>query len=475
MGTTPDQTFKIDLSGPLTREQAEAIYALGREAVIWAIMVLSTKGISNLPTPAGDVAPTPSTPSGMIPPYNKPSVRRRRKKPGAKVGHQGHARQLPPITHRQEHPPLPCCPDCGTPFARPSARRSRIIEDIAEMTPVVTENIIPRHWCPQCQKMYEPPVPDALPKATFGHRLVAFTAWLHYGLGATIATIISVLGHHLQFVLSEGGLVAAWQRYAAILFAWYEEIGQQLKDSGVLHADETGWRVSGQTVWLWCFTSPLATYYMIDRSRGSPALSKFFTEAFDGILITDFWSAYNAVVCTGRQTCLPHLLRELKKVDEQNGSAEWVEFSKKLGRLLKDAIRLKKKDLPESKYQSLRARLDYRLDYLIEMPWRDADVKRLVKRLRRYRQALFTFLDQDEVPSDNNHAEREIRPAVIIRKNSHGNRSGNGADTQAILMSVYRTLKLRGLDPLDTIVAALKTYVITGSLPPLPAGKPSVG
>jgi hypothetical protein len=42
-------------------------------------------------------------------------------------------------------------------------------------------------------------------------------------------------------------------------------------------------------------------------------------------------------------------------------------------------------------------------------------------------------------------------------------------------MSVYRTLKLRGLDPLDTIVAALKTYVVTGTPPPLPEGKPSVG
>lgn len=358
---------------------------------------------------------------------------------------------------------------------KPSERRTRVIEDIADMEPVVTEHTIPRHWCPKCKKMLAPPVPDALPKATFGHRLVAFSAWLHYGLGATIAQIMRVLGHHLQFLLSEGGLVAAWQRLADILSAWYEEIGQQIKQAGVLHADETGWRLTGRTVWLWCFTSSAATYYMIDRSRGSPALSKFFKEAFAGILITDFWSAYNAVVCTGRQTCLPHLLRELKKVDEQNGSAEWVEFSKKLGRLLKDAIRLKKKELPEAKFQSLRSRLDYRLDYLMNIPWRDGDVKRLVKRLRRYRQTFFTFLDYPEVPSDNNHAEREIRPVVIMRKNCQGNRSGNGANTQAILMSVYRTLKLRGLDPLDTIVAALRAYVITGTLPPLPEGKPSVG
>jgi transposase len=55
-----------------------------------------------------------------------------------------------------------------------------------------------------------------------------------------------------------------------------------------------------------------------------------------------------------------------------------------------------------------------------------------------------------------------------MRKNILGNRSDNGAGVQAILMSVYRTLKLRGHDPLDTIVAALREYVRSGILPPLP-------
>jgi len=88
--------------------------------------------------------------------------------------------------------------------------------------------------------------------------------------------------------------------------------------------------------------------------------------------------------------------------------------------------------------------------------------------LKCYREALFTFVDHPEVPLDNNHAEREIRPAVIMRKNSFSNRSENAANAQAILMSVYRTLKLRGLDPLETIVSALRHYVCTGEVPPLP-------
>ncbi|HQL54655.1 MAG TPA: transposase, partial [Phycisphaerae bacterium] len=68
---------------------------------------------------------------------------------------------------------------------------------------------------------------------------------------------------------------------------------------------------------------------------------------------------------------------------------------------------------------------------------------------------------------ENNHAERMIRPAVILRKNSQSNRSDRGAGTQAVLMSIYRTLRLRGQDPLRTIADALRTYLQTGHLPPL--------
>jgi hypothetical protein len=61
-----------------------------------------------------------------------------------------------------------------------------------------------------------------------------------------------------------------------------------------------------------------------------------------------------------------------------------------------------------------------------------------------------------------------IRPAVILRKNSQSNRSEQGAAAQAILMSIYRTLRIRGRHPTKTIAAALKTYLQTGQLPPLP-------
>lgn len=68
-----------------------------------------------------------------------------------------------------------------------------------------------------------------------------------------------------------------------------------------------------------------------------------------------------------------------------------------------------------------------------------------------------------------------IRPAVVLRKNSQSNRSDRGALTQAVLMSVYRTLRLRGHDPLELIAAALRSYLQTGQLPPLPAASTANG
>ncbi len=91
-----------------------------------------------------------------------------------------------------------------------------------------------------------------------------------------------------------------------------------------------------------------------------------------------------------------------------------------------------------------------------------------MKRLQRHVSELFTFLDHAEVPFDNNHGERQIRPAVIARKNSYANGSEDGAETQTILMSVFRTLKQRGHNPVSAVTKAIRAYLRTGQLPALP-------
>ncbi|MCM2372783.1 IS66 family transposase [Aporhodopirellula aestuarii] len=89
--------------------------------------------------------------------------------------------------------------------------------------------------------------------------------------------------------------------------------------------------------------------------------------------------------------------------------------------------------------------------------------------MAKYGNELLTFLWHDDIPSDNNAGERAIRPAVMTCKNSYCNHSDRGALTQSVLMTVLRTLRVRGHQPLDTILVALANYVAPDVMPPIPS------
>ena len=96
---------------------------------------------------------------------------------------------------------------------------------------------IHRDWCPQCEQLVEPKVPDALPGATLGHRTAVMTGWMHYGLGNTLSQIIEIFNYHLQMKLTAGGLIQLWRRLQEVLFPWYEQIQREALASAVLHGE----------------------------------------------------------------------------------------------------------------------------------------------------------------------------------------------------------------------------------------------
>lgn len=466
----------------MTEAMARRMHALGAEATVAVALAINAR-MAQLAGAAA--APGPHTPSGAIPPYAKGAAsKKRRGTPGARNGHEGHRRAAPvTIDRREAVPDASVCPECHGPVlaSRPNRRRKRVVEDLPpNITTEAVEYNIPSQWCPCCRKHVEPGVAAAMPGATLGNGVVALTTVMHYGLGLTIDQTREIFASHLRTPLSAGGLVDLWRRAGTVLLPWYDEIGKEAKASATLHADETGWRVNGDTHWLWCFCNHNNCYYIIDESRGSDVLKKFFTESFNGVLMSDFWGPYRSVLLGEegeRQCCLAHLLRELDHVDEKlhphkhaDAAAEWTAFVKMLRRLLRDGIRLRKrKDYTPERYASRIALINKRLIALAERAYDDPDAARLAKRLSRHRDELFTFLDRPEASWENNFAERQIRPAVILRKNSQCNRSERGAATQAVLMSIYRTLKLRGLDPRTEIEKALRRWSQSGQLPPLPA------
>jgi transposase len=420
----------------------------------------------------GAPPPDPSTPSGMTPPWLKPGKKKKRKKPGRKKGHQG-ARRASAEPNNHEHHGLDCCPDCGTDLSdRPATTRTRVTEDIPPTPePEVTLHTIESKWCPKCRKRVEAPVAAALPGSTLGLRVVLLSAWMHYALGIPAQAIVKHLRLVHGFAVSTGGLTQAWRRLADALDPLHAAIWDDIRAAGVLHADETGWRVDGKTGWLWCFATRQAVLYVIDRTRGSPVVRRILGETFSGVLVTDFFAAYGFLRAAAKQKCLAHLLRELEKVSLRNTSGEWTAFAARARRFLKDALRLgaERRRYGDDEYDRRWRKLHDRLAGIHGTEYEDKDCRRLAARFRKHDDELLTFLERDNVDATNNHGERMIRPAVTARKSYGGNRSEAGAEVQARLMSVFRTLEMRGVDPLAWLERQLRARLAHGTpltLPP---------
>jgi transposase len=106
--------------------------------------------------------------------------------------------------------------------------------------------------------------------------------------------------------------------------------------------------------------------------------------------------------------------------------------------------------------QIAKGHLAAQMDRLLSGRFTHEGNQRLAKHLRRNQEALFLFLDRDDIEATNWPAEHAIRPAVVNRKSCGGNRTRRGAEAQAVLMSLLRTLQQRGINPLSAFKTLLR-------------------
>jgi len=413
---------------------------------------------------------SPTAPSSAQPNFLKPNTKKRHRKPGRKKGHKGTTGESltnQEVTECKEHV-LNNCPDCGQIFHKPAtSQRQRIIVDIKLTEKLdVTQHNIDQSWCSNCKEMKEDVITDALAGFTVGIKTVIYTALQHYYHGISISKILQNLKIH-GMTLTEGALVGQWHALAKHFKPLYNNIGKAIKDcKGAVHADETGHRQKGIRHWLWSFSTRDFSYFVINRKRSGKVVLDVFGSNFGGILITDFWKPYLATNARLRQWCVAHYLREFKKVEfkRANPPPEYFAFRKKVLRLFKDALRFSKQEkLNQQERISAHKRFLKRLDSVVLGIYTDPDVKRLVKRLKTYRDGFFTFVAEANVDATNNYAERMIRFAVIMRKVSLHTMSEKGSETMAILLSVFKTIELQNQNVFRATIELAKTQILNQS------------
>jgi transposase-like protein len=310
--------------------------------------------------------------------------------------------------------------------------------------------------------VYPKPI-DVLSNCRFGIKLMLFVCFQKHGLHLPYNKIAFELETYFGIKVSHGELCMIVQKMAKLFESKFEELKKEMRKLKVKYVDETGWRINGKNHWLWAFISEKEkiVLYKIDRSRGSKVPKKVLGKKHDGITVNDFYSAYNKFGGKQQKSWV-HLMRETSKLSKKDkASEEMKKFHKKVKRLYRDAVRFKQKGPPENEVKRRVKRFLERLDEISNKQYMDEDCQRLAKRLRKHRENMFRFLEVEELRPDNNIAEQGIRPNVVIRKISGGNRSDKGARSHEVMMSIIETYKRRDQNFFEEGMAYIQNQLLT--------------
>ena len=421
-------------------------------------------------------------------PFSKGQPKERPQKPGRQPGHPAAQRATPEHVDHIEEAPLPLtCSDCGGAVIEERVQVQYQVDIPRPIPTVVTQFNVHVGRCECCQRRFQGRHPDQTSDALgaaavqIGPHALGLAAEMKHGLGVSYGKVARLLETSFGLRLERSTVARADARLANKLGPTYQRLILRLRRSEVVHADETGWKVAGHNAWLWVFTNDGLTVYVIDPRRAHEVVERILGEDFAGVLGCDCFLAYDALDGYTQSKCAGHLLRRCAEISESK-TGRAVRFSQRVARLLRTAITLKQRgpQLSEHGYAVACGRLEAALDRLLAGQYTDPDNARLAKLLRKQRAHLLTFLYVEAVAPTNNAAERELRPAVIIRKTNGCNRSPTGAHAHSILASVIRTCQKHGRDfvemvkhvlhhprPIALDIASCRTDV--PRLPPRPA------
>jgi transposase len=377
---------------------------------------------------------------------------------GPPIGHKGVSRPRPDRADRTVIVKPQNCPDCAGKLSGLKQIRERYMEDIVPVALFVTKYIIHQGYCKRCGKIVSPEVPEVIERCHFGLHFLLYITYLRYVMNLPDNKIVTLLNDTYEARVSEGTIVEYLNRAAKIFGSEYERIKDQMKQLNC-HYDDTGQRVKGENQWLWVYISQEAVLYHTSRSRSKKVVIEILGKDYEGVTVQDFYPSYDQAPGL-KQKCWAHLIRDARELMGQKGRAppETEAFYEELRQIYKDAMEADKQPgLGEAERKEIYCRLVGRIKGFAEGNWQDEGVKRLCKRILKYREELFTFIVVPGIEPTNNRAERALRPCVVQRKVWGCHRTEQGAKNRDILMSVINTMKLQG----QNILTQGKNYILT--------------
>ena len=397
------------------------------------------------------------------------------------------AKRLPLPAHLQRreirHEPASTTCACG-------CQMKRVGEDVAEKldyAPGVfsVERHIRGKWaCAKCETIQQAPV-----EAHVIDKGIPTTGLLAQVLVGKYADHLPL--YRQEAIFGRAGLaiprstLAQWVGTCGVrLQPLVDALKTKILSHRVLHADETPVAMlkpgEGKThrAYLWAyapgaFESIKAVVYDFCESRSGEHARRFLghgtDKAWKGNLTCDDFSGYKALIASGvtEVGCLAHARRKFFDLHAANQSqiAEFVlqQFAK-----VYDIEREVKELGPEQRQtvrqQQTRPILDALHEWMTlqrrQVPDGSATAKALDYSLRRW-EALTRFMDDGQLPVDNNWIENQIRPIAIGRNNWLFAGSLRAGQRAAAVMSLIQSARMNGQDPhayLKDVLTRLPTH-----------------
>lgn len=405
------------------------------------------------------------TSAQSVPDFVKANVKRQRtgkRKQRENSYHRNKETPTEQIFHSADN-----CSNCGGNLGKPSVAYTRQVIDIPVTPYTVTEHVVFKRWCFNCQMRIYPEVDLAkycLGQGRIGLNLASSIAVLRDRCRLPVGVIQTYLKLFHNLKLSRGEIVEILHTAANSGRDRYERLVDEVRSSKVVYADETGGRENGRNGYFWSFSTPKVHFLLYRKTRSSQVVKEVFGEDgenFEGVLVTDFYYSYNSYLGE-HQRCLVHLFRDISELKKQHSKHPPLnKWAKGVKAIYHEALNYHPPpDLKVGEEAEMRLRAQrYFEQKLLKVckPYltRDTPMSNLCGRIYTFLPELFTFVKYPEVKSHNNDAERILRHTVVQRKISGGTRSVKGSETKTILTSLFDTWRLQNLNPFEQMKSML--------------------
>ena len=350
------------------------------------------------------------------------------------------------------------CPNCKSMRIYSHGTRSKTVIDLRFMKygikRWVVRYIIHRQRCQSCGTIFKGTDLRWTP-AKYGWNLIAYAMYqnieLHLPQMSIDTSMSKLFGLPLPRCWTNQRKAAAAQSYAIT----YDRLIKKLCSGHVLHIDETSISVRGFNGYVWALTSMEEVAYFFTPTREGNTIQEML-KTFSGVLVSDFYAGYDKINCF-QQKCLIHFIRDL------NGAILEHPFDHELKQLAANFVDLVKPIIVTVDRRGLKKRFLSKFRNSVDRFYKDlvgddggSAANKFAERLQKNRDKMFTFLEFDGVPWNNNNAEHAVKAFALLRRVIDGHTTEKSLHDTLVLLSVCETCRCKNIDFLDFLRSGSK-------------------